>query len=139
MNNISYEEFKNSNEYQDFIKNNPSTGTLKVFAYTAYKALPLEEVNIVITKNIGNNIVTFYSGFTDSSGIIDNIVLPAPITNFESDYNNLPKETVYTLKAYLDGYEDIDNYVIPIYGGTKMIQYVKMIGAINIGGDTSGN
>ena len=139
MNNISYEEFINTSEYQNFIKDNPSTGTLKVFAYTAYKAMPLEKVNVVITKTIGNNIITFYSGFTDSSGIIDNIVLPAPLFEKEANYSNLPKETTYNLKAYLNGYEDINNYIIPIYGGTKMIQYIKMIGNISIGGDNNGN
>lgn len=137
MNNISYEEFIKTSEYQNFINNNPDTGTLKVFSYTAYKAMPLEGVNIEITKNIGNNKVTFFSGFTDSSGIIDDIVLPAPKEEKAAVYEVLPQSTSYDLTANLEGYLPLVYKDIPMYGGTKMIQYIKMIGDVSIKGDDS--
>ena len=135
MNELSYEEFINTNEYQSFINNNPDTGTLKVFAYTAYKAMPLEGVNVTITKNIGNNKVTFFSGFTDSSGIIDDIILPTPKEEKIASYDLLPQATSYDLTASLKGYGTVAYKDIPMYGGTKMIQYIKMIGDVVLKGD----
>ena len=74
-NSISLEQFKTIPEYQEFIKENPETGLLKVQAFTADQAIPLPNTKIFITKQIGDNDVLFFSGETNSSGIIDKIEL----------------------------------------------------------------
>ena len=137
MNEMDYDEFINTSEYQNFIQRNPDSGSLKVFAYTAYKAMPLEGVNVKITKTIGNSKVVFFSGFTDSSGIIDNIILPTPREETIANYDLLPQSISYDLEAVLSGYEPLVYKDIPMYGGTKMIQYIKMIGDISTKGDDS--
>ncbi|MBO5376523.1 MAG: hypothetical protein J6A52_06680, partial [Bacilli bacterium] len=71
------EEFMKSQDYFDFIEENSGEGLLKVQAFTANQAYPLEGVNIEVYKNINGKNVLFFSGVTDTSGIIDNIVLPA--------------------------------------------------------------
>ncbi len=56
---ISYEEFSKTEEYKGFISVNPEEGSLKVMAFTAYQAIPIEDAEIIITKEIG--VITSYS------------------------------------------------------------------------------
>ena len=65
MNLVSYEEFKKTDSYKTFIKENPSTGTLKVEVFTAYQAIPISDTDIIITKDIDNQKVLFFVGKTD--------------------------------------------------------------------------
>lgn len=129
---INFEEFKKLNEYQQFILDNPDVGYLKVQAFTAYGAIPVENVNIVISKDIGNYKVIFFQGVTDSSGIISDIMLPAPetITNPEAT----PAYTIYNMTAIHSEYETIKNYSIGMFGNVRVLQYVKMMPQINLEG-----
>lgn len=124
MNIISFEDFKKMPEYQKFINENTDTGGLKIQAFTAYNAIPIPDTEIMISKDIGNNRVVFFRGFTDSSGIIDNILLPAPKSVVGSI--EAPLYTTYNLTAIHVGYESIKQYSIGMFGGIKVIQYVKM-------------
>ena len=122
---INFDEFKRTPEYQDFSKDNPELGTLKVQAFTAYNALPVEGTEVMISQDIEEYRVVFFRGQTDSSGIIDDIQLPAPKSSFGSI--EPPLYTVYDLTAIHTGYESIKQYSIGMFGGIKVIQYVKMI------------
>lgn len=121
---ISFEEFMRTPEYQDFKRDNPDIGTLKVQAFTAYNALPIAGTDIMLSKDIEEYRVVFFRGQTDSSGIIDNIQLPAPKSSIGSI--DAPLYTVYDLTAIHVGYESIKQYSIGMFGGIKVIQYVKM-------------
>ena len=77
MNFTTLEEFKKTESYQKFIEENPSTGRLKVEVFTAYKAVPIPDTEILITKDIDGSKVLFFRGLTDSSGMISNIELPS--------------------------------------------------------------
>ena len=68
MNFISLEEFKKTEDYNNFIKENPTTGKLKVEVFTAYQAIPIPDTEIIITKDIGN--LTFIYTSSKLSGII---------------------------------------------------------------------
>ena len=50
---ISYQEFQKYDIYQDFIKQNPSTGTLKIQVTSLSSAVPVGDVEISIYKDIG--------------------------------------------------------------------------------------
>lgn len=123
MNLISFEEFKNTDLYEDFIKENSSFGNLKVQVFTAYEAIPISNTTILITKEIEEYKVVFFRGVTDSSGIISNIKLPAP---FMSSSLEIPNYTVYELTALNSLYESLKNYNIGMFGGVNVIQYIKM-------------
>ena len=92
---ISYEEFSKTEEYKAFVVVNPEQGSLKVMAFTAYQAIPIEDAEIIITKEIGGNNVLFFRGYTDSSGIIDNITLPAPTSGYDADNFQTSSTTSY--------------------------------------------
>ena len=121
---ISYDEFMRLDEYQDFINENPDMGTLKVQVFTAYGAIPISDTDILISKDIGSYRVVFFRGRTDSSGIIDNISLPAPSVNVSS--YEAPEYTLYNLTAINVLYESIKQYLVGMFGNVKVIQYVKM-------------
>lgn len=135
MNYISFDDFKKLNEYQQFVLDNPDVGYLKVQAFTAYGAIPIEGVNILVYKDIGNYRVIFYEGVTDSSGIISDIMLPAP--DAISDPDVTPAYTIYKMTAIHSEYEAIKNYSIGMFGDVRVLQYVKLSPQINFGGDFS--
>lgn len=132
MNYISFEEFKRLNEYQQFILDNPDVGYLKVQAFTAYGAIPIENVKVIVYKDIGNYRVIFFEGNTDSSGIISDIMLPAPETI--TDPNATPAYTIYNMTAIHSEYEAIKNYSIGMFGDVRVLQYVKMMPQISLEG-----
>ena len=138
MNTISYEQFKNLDLYQDFIRENPDIGHLKVQVFTAYGAIPIPNTNILITKDIDEYRVVFFQGVTDSSGIISGIALPAPAAVTSTDV--APAYTLYDMTAVNRGYETLKTYSIGMFGGINVIQYVKMTPEVNLGGvDLNGN
>lgn len=127
---ISYEEFKNTDLYEDFIKENDDVGNLKVQTFTAYGAIPVEDTNIVVYKDIEEYRIIFFQGITDSSGIISDIVLPAP--KMVTSNEEVPIYTIYNMTAFNTGYETLKNFSIGMLGGVNVIQYVKMLPDINI-------
>jgi len=130
---ISYEEFKNTDLYEDFIKENDDIGNLKVQVFTAYGAIPIENTNIVVYKDIEEYRIIFFQGITDSSGIISDISLPAP--RMVTSNEEVPIYTVYNMTAFNTGYETLKNFSIGMLGGVNVIQYVKMMKDINSSGD----
>ena len=131
---ITLEEFKKTEDYQKFIEENPSTGKLKVEVFTAYKAVPIPDTEILITKDIGDHKVVFFRGKTDSSGIISNIELPSPTEDKNYQPGDIAQYTMYDVTAIHEGYEKIKKYDVAIFGDTGVIQYIKMIPDINMKG-----
>lgn len=129
---ISYEEFKSTDLYDDFIKENTDYGNLKVQVFTAYGAIPIPNTNIVVYKDIEEYRVVFFQGLTDSSGIVSNISLPAP--KMVTSNEETPIYTVYNMTAFNTGYETLKSFTIGMLGGVNVIQYVKMMPNINLEG-----
>ncbi len=128
MNNnyMSLEQFEKTDAYRSFMTENPSTGILKVQVFTADQAIPIANAEVFVTKDIAGNDVLFFKGVTDSSGIVDNIILPAP--NGESNFDNyeLPKYTTYNLIVSSNEYKKIKQYKVSMYGDVRVLQYVKI-------------
>lgn len=134
MDYMSLEQFEKTDEYKNFIEENPSTGVLKVQVFTADQAIPIANAEVFITKKIGDNDVLFFSGQTDSSGIVDNIILPAPKAEINLDTFEVPKYTTYNLVVSSDEYKKIKQYNISMYGDVKVLQYVKIYSGGNMDG-----
>lgn len=131
---IGLEDFKKLPEYEDFIKENPSTGFLKVQVFTAYGAIPVPDTAILITKDIEEYKVIFFQGTTDSSGTISDIELPAPEAVPISASEVAPEYTLYDMTAINEGYESLKKYSIAMFGDVRIIQYVKMTPVVDLGG-----
>lgn len=127
MSYISLEEFKKMPEYNKFIEENPDVGYLKIEAFTAYNAIPVSNVQIVITKPLGNDDVVIFKGTTNANGLINNIELPAPKAEYLAKEGEAPPYTRYDMNAKRAGYDNNSKYNIKMFGDVRIIQYVKMI------------
>ena len=117
-------------DYQKFVRDNPGMGYLKIRASSINEAIPASGINIRVSKVIGNNNVIFFEGATDESGMINDVVLPAPRA-ITSDLE-VPNFTEYKITATGD---DINQeYTISICCSITIIQYINVIPSI---GDVS--
>lgn len=123
---ITYEQFKSMPGYDKFLAENPSEGILKVQAFTADQAIPITDADVYIIKKIDGQDVLFFEGKTDSSGIIDNIILPAPSGAYNIDLFEAPNYTTYDLVFSSDLYHTIKQYEISMFGDVKVLQYIKL-------------
>ncbi len=126
---MSYEEFMKTSGYDKFIKENPEKGNLKVRVYAFNEAMPIKDVNIVVSKIIDNIKVVFYDGYTDSSGVIEKISLPTPELN--TDNMIKPAKITYDINASKDNLNG--NYEVSLYEGVCVVQNIKFIPGDMIG------
>ena len=121
--NINDMNFINSSLYQQYINENPKVGFLKIRAYTASGAVPITNLKVTISKIIDNNNVIFFEGLTDSSGVIDKIVLPTP--TISTDDLTEPKGATYNVIANYNGTNY--NYIVNIYENVLVVQPINII------------
>ena len=126
------ESFKNTETYQNFINENPKEGYLKIRAYAANSAIPIPNLQITIFKIIDDNKVKFYEGYTDSSGVIEKIVLPAP----ELNLNNMikPSNTIYSIDATYIPDNITQRYTARMYEGVCVVQDINIVPIMKVGG-----
>ena len=118
------EILQNDSAYQDFLKENPGRGTLKIRTSSASEAMPIKDVTIIVSKKIGNNTIIFYEGLTDNSGMINDIKLPTPkaIQNDEEQ----PNFTSYQLHAIYEPDKFDKYYEVSLCCGFSVIQYINI-------------
>ena len=132
MNTYNFEDksFVDSSVFQEFMRNHPARGFLKIRAYTASGAVPVSGLNVYVSTKIGNSDFVFYEGVTNESGIIDYISLPA----YRLDANNLdvPNKTVYDIKV-VDKESISLFYQVNIYENVYVIQDINLVPNMNLG------
>lgn len=121
--NVNDENFVNTEMYKNFIKENPSTGGLRVRAYAASEAVPISGLRVIVTTTIENNSVTFFEGYTNESGITDKIILPAPKLN--NDNLVAPNTTKYIINTTYNGKNQV--YEVNMYENVCVIQNVNIV------------
>ena len=124
------DKLKNDPDYNQFLKDNPSNGTLKVRATSASSTLPVSDVNIIVSKEIGENTIIFYEGKTDNSGMINNIKLPTP-RRVSSDLE-VPNFSTYKLEAKYSPDKFDKTYSISLCCGVSIIQYINITPIVNM-------
>ncbi len=122
-----YEESPEPKTYEQFLQQNPKTGGLKIQAFTGDQAIPVSDVNIVVSKKFGDNEKVFCNAKTDQDGIVDGITLPAPDKNISLNPSEEPPYADYDIKADHPSFQDQSYPGIPIFDGVKSIQPVKLI------------
>lgn len=123
--NINDENFKNTEVYRSFINDNPVNGYLKIRAYSASGAIPVRGLKIVVSTEYEGNTIIFFDGFTDTSGVIEKITLPAPRLN--SDNMDIPSRTTYDISAtYPPNLVDL-KYKVNIYEDVFVIQNINIV------------
>ena len=116
--------FFNSEIYKDYIKEHPGSGSLRVRAYSANEALPIEGVKVEISTYYKSNLIVFFQGETDSSGLIDRISLPT--TNNDSNNLEIPERTIYQVHVIYEK-ENLDKeYSVGMYDGICTVQNIAV-------------
>lgn len=122
--NINDKELNDLLEYQKFIKENEGVGYLRIRAYGASEAVPIENMDIEVSTLLGDNSrLIFFTGRTDASGMIRKIELPAP--KEEKDNLIAPKKVVYEIKANYKGVEE--NFKVNLYDGICVQQIINVV------------
>ena len=128
--NVDDPKLKSDEEFQKFLEENPGRGFLKVRATSANDAVPVEGVNVIVSKKIGDNNVIFFSGQTDESGMINGIVLPTPKKVLSDE--DIPKFTKYELEAIHKDLNFDSKYEISLCCSVSVIQYINITPDINL-------
>lgn len=110
---------------EEFLRENSSTGMLKIQAYRAREAYPVKDVRVEVSRDFNGGERVFFSGVTDENDIIDNIELPAPPRVNSLEFDSPDKVAVYKLRAVLQGYEELVR-AVEIFDGIKTIQPLAM-------------
>ena len=86
-----------------------------------------------MSKNIDNSNVIFYEGKTNSSGIIEKIVLPAPKQNTNDLV--IPSSITYDIKATYEKDNTTNSYQINIYDNIYVVQTINIVPTMSVMGD----
>ena len=99
-------------------------GVLQVWVTTASAALPLARAHVTVSDGEGVR----YSGETDESGRSEAISLPAASAQGSLSPEGQPTPfTLYDIAVHKDGFYRVENRGVPLYGGVRAIQPVRLI------------
>ncbi len=115
-------ESKESQNYQDFLKENQGFGSLKIQTLIGNSYLPISGVEIEVYKIFEKEKKIFFKGKTEESGLLDGIYLPTQKRS--EDYLN--GATIYQIQATHPNYETVISYKVYIYDEIKSIQKIEM-------------
>ena len=133
MNTYNFDDsiFRQSQLYQDFIRENPSQGFLRIRAYAASGALPISGLRVIVFKNVENSKIIFFDGVTNNSGVIEKIILPTP--KIDDDNQVIPKNITYDVEAIYEP-DNIDRmYRVNMYENVYAVQNINIVPSINNG------
>ena len=122
---ISDSEVLNSDYYKNFIRINSGKGNLKIHAYAASEALPVSGLKVVVSSVIENKKVIFYEGYTDASGMIETLSLPAPKLSF--DNLSVPTTVSYDIDASFKGESIPTTFHVNMYDGVCVVQNINYV------------
>lgn len=123
--NINDLDFINSNAYIEFINNNKGIGYLKIRSYAANQAIPIEGLKVDVYKKINGYYVNFFEGYTNESGVIENISLPAPKKG--SDDLVIPKSTSYEVVTTYIPNNTKTTFIVNAYDNLYVIQNISIV------------
>lgn len=108
-----------------FLRANPDQGVLRVQAFRGPQSIPMENVRVTVSRQLGDEDHVFFEGTTDRSGLIDPIRLPAPSRSQSLSPGDANPSATYTVRAELPGYVPQET-VVDIYQGIKTVQPVQL-------------
>jgi len=115
-------------EYEEYIRNYPGRGTLKVQVSVARGAYPVKNVMVDVSQLYDGVRYSLYNDVTDISGIVDNMVLPA--RSLSSDLNaeeqGLP-EAEYHITVFHPDFEEISDCAVVIHDKIETILPLSLI------------
>ncbi len=132
------EKFDN---YEDFLKNNKQKGTLRIQVAAANRSFPISNAKVTVSLKLKDGTREMFEGLTDSSGIIDNIVLPAPELNLSQDPDSggVMPFAVYTTTIEHPDFVNAKFINVPVFPGIESIQAVNLVPLVRTGQEPTPN
>ena len=103
-------------EYQDYISGYPGRGTLKVQISAAYEAFPVKGVEVDVAVIHNGVRYLLYSDTTNSSGIVDNMVLPTrAVATLLNPKTPDKTETQYLVSLFHPCFQSVIDKAVTVY------------------------
>ena len=120
--------------FDEFKGERNKRGILRVETYGSNGLYPVGNSRVVVYKEIGGEKYYIYDSHTDSSGILDNLQLPAPdksLSETEQGSGGLAPYATYDIFVSHPGF--ISTYLenVPIFDSTVSIQSVEMLPTVS--------
>ena len=115
-------------EYEEYIRQYPGRGTLKVQISIARGAYPLKNVMVDVAQIYNGVRYSLYNDVTDISGIVDNMVLPA--RSIESTLNAedaAVDEAEYVITIFHPDFEEIRDCSVVIHDRIETILPISLV------------
>ncbi len=109
-------------------------GILRVETYSSNGLYPVGNSRVIVYKEIGGEKYYIYDSHTDSSGILDNLRLPAPdkaLSETEQGSGGLSPYATYNIFVSHPGFISTHLENVPIFDSTVSIQSVEMLPTVS--------
>ncbi len=109
-------------DYEDYINDYPGRGSLKVQISAAYEAFPVKGVEVDVAVIHNGVRYLLYSDITNSSGIVDNMVLPTRAVDTALNPKTSDKdEAQYLVSLFHPSFQSIIDKVVTVYDRIETI------------------
>lgn len=120
-------------EYEEYIREYPGRGTLKVQISVARGAFPLKNVLVDVSQIYNGVRYSLYNDVTDISGIVDNMVLPArsieSTLNFDTAQGKDARvpEAEYLVTIFHPDFKELSDCAVVIHDKTETILPISLV------------
>ena len=111
-----------------------SFGTLKVQVFAAQQVYPISSARVIVRPGGEDKII--FEGYTDSSGIVDNIRLPTPGKALSGSPGRIKPYSQYDVFVTQPNFVSRNYLGVPVFSGVESIQTVRLLPK-QIGTDTT--
>lgn len=102
-----------------------SFGTLKVQVFAAQQVYPISSARVIVRPGGEDKII--FEGYTDSSGIVDNIRLPSPGKSLSEQPNSVKPYSQYDVFVTQPNFVSRNYLGVPVFPGVESIQTVRLV------------
>lgn len=123
------EQRRRCREINDYLRNNPDSGTIRVEVYASDRAYGIGSARVMMFLTLPSGNIAVFDGLTDISGSTPSIILPAPSRELSQSPNNGEAPPFSTYMVYVEH----PSYVralfnnVPVFSGVESIQPVQML------------
>lgn len=114
-------------DVNNFESKNQGKGTLKVQAFSGREAFPIVNARVVVSKDFENESHIFFDDLTDTSGIVENMMLSSPSKDVAQRDNTILPYSTYSIRVTHPYFITTVYENVPVFDGITSIQPVNMI------------
>ena len=122
-------------EYDDYISSYPGRGSLKVQISAAYEAFPVKGVEVDVAVIHNGVRYLLYTDITNSSGIVDNMVLPTrAVDTVLAPKTNDANEAQYLVSLFHPSFQSVIDKAVTVYDRIETILPLSLTPANQVTG-----